>query len=317
MHAFLLTYAQLLCILITNDHMLIYSACSGYNLTNWEVFLVSDNCLTGGKNNTGKCNNEKLGQEISLTGTLNNVNRVIAVMSGKGGVGKSTVSSLLAITLKQKGFQVGILDADITGPSIPKAFGIFGNPPGVTPFGMQPPETALGIKLMSINLLLANEDDPVIWRGPLLAGGVKQFWEETDWRDLDYMIVDLPPGTGDVPLTVLQSLPVTGVVIVSSPQDLASMVVKKSIKMTQKIGTSIIGLVENMSSCICPHCGEHLDIFGISKGAKVSADMAISFLGNLSWDPEMIKYVDEGKLEEYNTGTFMTITDNILNTFKA
>ncbi|MEN6461482.1 MAG: Mrp/NBP35 family ATP-binding protein [Syntrophomonas sp.] len=272
---------------------------------------MSDNCPTKGLHKSSGCNNQERGQEISLAGTLNDVKNVIAVMSGKGGVGKSTVSSLLAITLKQKGYQVGILDADITGPSIPKSFGISGHP-GVTPFGMQPPETTLGIKLMSINLLLSNEDDPVIWRGPLLAGGVKQFWDETDWRDLDYLIVDLPPGTGDVPLTVLQSLPVTGVVIVSSPQDLASMVVKKSIKMTQKIGTPVIGLVENMSSFICPHCGSSLDIFGVCKWDKITKDMGISFLGNLAWDPQLIKFVDGGKIEEYNTSIFLGITGNVL-----
>lgn len=192
-------------------------------------------------------------------------------------MGKSTVSSLLAVGLRQKGYQVGILDADITGPSIPKAFGI-ARSPGGTPFGIQPPETSSGIKLMSINLLLPSEDDPVIWRGPLLAGGVKQFWEETDWRELDFMIVDLPPGTGDVPLTVLQSLPVTGVVTVSSPQDLVAMVVKKSIKMTQKLNKPIIGLVENMSSVVCPHCGNQLEVFGPSTGAEVAADMGIPYL---------------------------------------
>lgn len=271
---------------------------------------MSENCPSKGTNNSGECNAER-GQEISLAGSLNDVKKVIAVMSGKGGVGKSTVSSLLAISLKQKGYQVGILDADITGPSIPMAFGISGMT-GVTPFGMQPPETTTGIKLMSINLLLPNQDDPVIWRGPMLAGGVKQFWDETDWRELDYLIVDLPPGTGDVPLTVMQSLPVTGVVIVSSPQDLASMVVKKSIKMTQKIGTFIIGLIENMSSFICPHCGNTLDIFGMSQGQKISAEMEISFLGKLRWDPHLIELVDAGKIEEYNTSEFMAITDNIL-----
>lgn len=258
------------------------------------------------------CTNEQQGQEISLAGTFNDVKNVIAVMSGKGGVGKSTVSSLLAISLKQKGYQVGILDADITGPSIPMAFGI-SKITGVTPYGMQPPETTMGIKLMSINLLLPNQDDPVIWRGPLLAGGVKQFWNDTDWRELDYLVVDLPPGTGDVPLTVLQSLPVTGVVIVSSPQDLASMVVKKAIKMTQNIGTPIIGLVENMSSYICPHCGSTLDVFGVSQGQKISKEMGIPFLGNIRWDPSLIELVDCGKVEDYDTSEFMTITDKILD----
>lgn len=273
--------------------------------------MSDKNCQTCPSNQEGQCTSNECSEGKSLAGCFNSVNQMIAVMSGKGGVGKSTVSSLLAASLRKKGYQVGILDADITGPSIPKAFGISGSP-GATPFGIQPPETKTGIKLMSVNLLLPNEDDPVIWRGPLLAGGVKQFWEETDWRELDFMIVDLPPGTGDVPLTVLQSLPVTGVLIVSSPQDLVSMVVKKSIKMTQKLEKPIIGLVENMSGVVCPHCGNILEVFGKSQGEKVAAAMNIPYLGGLKWDPAIIKLADEGKIEDYNLTEMEDIVNRII-----
>ena len=179
-------------------------------------------------------------------------------------------------------------------------------------YGIIPPTTRLGIKLMSINFFLPNEDDPVIWRGPLLAGAVKQFWGEVDWRDLDYMIVDLPPGTGDVPLTVMQSLPVNGIVIVSSPQDLAFMVVKKTIKMTQKMNIPILGIVENMSHAICPHCNEVIEIFGQHQGEKVARDSGINYLGSLPWDMKLNQLVDEGKIEEYQTEQMEAIIEKIV-----
>ncbi len=270
-----------------------------------------ESCKTCPSGKDGGCSQAQSVEDKALVGCFNNVKNMIAVMSGKGGVGKSTVSSLLALSLRQKGYEVGILDADITGPSIPKAFGI-ARSPGVTPFGIQPPETRTGIKLMSINLLLPNEDDPIIWRGPLLAGGVKQFWEETDWRELDYMIVDLPPGTGDVPLTVLQSLPVTGVVIVTSPQDLVSMVVKKSIKMTQKLDKPILGLIENMSGVVCPCCGNFLEVFGQNRGQKVAEQMNIPYLGSLRWEPELIRMADEGIIEDYKSEEIEGITARLI-----
>lgn len=274
-----------------------------------------EGCKTCSSGQNGSCSQAQSVEDNALVGCFNNVKNMIAVMSGKGGVGKSTVSSLLALSLRQKGYEVGILDADITGPSIPKAFGI-ARSPGVTPFGIQPPETKTGIKLMSINLLLPNEDDPIIWRGPLLAGGVKQFWEETDWRELDFMIVDLPPGTGDVPLTVLQSLPVTGVVIVTSPQDLVSMVVKKSIKMTQKLEKPVLGLIENMSGVVCPCCGNFVEVFGQNRGQKVAEEMNIPYLGSLRWDPELIQMADEGTIEAYRLEEIEGITARLIEEIK-
>ncbi len=250
--------------------------------------------------------------ERALLGSLNEVHNVIAVMSGKGGVGKSSVTALLAAGLAKAGKKVGVLDADMTGPSQPRAFGIYKPKIQATDFGMIPPTTGLGIKLISINFFLPNEDDPVIWRGPLLAGAVSQFWQEVDWRELDYMIVDLPPGTGDVPLTVMQSLPVNGVVIVSSPQDLAFMVVKKTIKMTQKMNIPILGLVENMSYAVCPHCHEKLEIFGASQGEKASREAGIDFLGNLPWDTRLNELVDTGKVEEYESPEVKQIIERML-----
>jgi len=268
---------------------------------------MSDECNTcpssGNCNlDPAECGETKKEQDKSLLGALNNVRNVIVVMSGKGGVGKSSVTGLIASSLARQGKKVGILDADITGPSQPKAFGVSkGNGMQASEYGIVPPTTRLGMKLMSINFFLPNEDDPVIWRGPLLAGAVTQFWGEVDWRDMDYMVVDLPPGTGDVPLTVMQSLPVNGIVIVSSPQDLAFMVVKKTIKMAQKMNIPILGIVENMSYAICPHCNEKIEIFGHSQGERVAGETGIDYLGSLPWDSTLNELVDEGKIEEYNS----------------
>ncbi|MEN6327812.1 MAG: Mrp/NBP35 family ATP-binding protein [Syntrophomonas sp.] len=248
----------------------------------------------------------------NLVGSLNDVNRVIAIMSGKGGVGKSTVTALIASTLVKSGFKVGILDADITGPSQPRAFGLKNINLTGTDFGITPAVTRSGIKMMSTNFLLKEEDDPVIWRGPLLAGAVKQFWEEVDWQDLDYLVVDLPPGTGDVPLTVLQTLPVSGLVIVSSPQDLAYMVVQKAVKMANKINTPILGLIENMSELICPQCHEHLKIFGESQGEALAAKMNIELLGGLPWDVRLNQLVDEGQVEAYYSAEMAAIVEKII-----
>lgn len=252
-------------------------------------------------------------QEKSLIGCFNNIGAIIAVMSGKGGVGKSTISSLLAVELKRNGYSVGILDADITGPSIPRAFGMQDAQPGSSQFGIEPPLTSSGIKIVSINMFLPNEDDPVVWRGPLLAGAVKQFYEETNWADLDYMIVDLPPGTGDVPLTVMQSMPVAGIVIVTSPQDMVSMVVRKSVKMAKAVGTSIIGVIENMNSVICPCCGEKLSLFGEAKAGENEQIMEIPFLGGLPWDIKITQAMDKGTIEEYRFAEFEKVAVNVIN----
>lgn len=275
---------------------------------------MSDKCNTcpsaaGCNLDSSSCGVEN--QPNTLVGTLNNIRNVITVMSGKGGVGKSSVTGLLALSLASQGKKVGILDADITGPSQPKAFGIKGNIKAGD-YGMIPPESKSGIRLMSINFFLPNEDDPVIWRGPMLAGAVKQFWSDVDWRDLDYLIVDLPPGTGDIPLTVMQSLPVNGIIIVSSPQDLAFMVVKKTIKMAKKLQLPIIGLIENMSHALCPHCNEKIEIFGKSQGVKVSQEAGVEFLGGLPWDGKFNALVDDGKIEEYHSAEMDAIALKVM-----
>ncbi|NMC28232.1 MAG: Mrp/NBP35 family ATP-binding protein [Syntrophomonadaceae bacterium] len=253
-------------------------------------------------------------EQNTLVGSLNRVRNVVAVMSGKGGVGKSSVTGLIAAELAKSGNRVGVLDADITGPSQPRAFGI---PAGIglkgTEYGIIPPLATHGIKVISVNFFLPNEDDPVVWRGPMLAGAVKQFWGEVDWGELDYMIVDLPPGTGDVPLTVLQSLPISGLVIVSSPQDLAAMVVKKTIKMAQKMNIPIIGLVENMSYAICPSCTEKLEIFGKSQGKQVAQASGIDFLGGIPWDMKLNDLIDHGKIVEYNSPDISNIVEKIVS----
>jgi Mrp family chromosome partitioning ATPase len=245
---------------------------------------------------------EKLGQPEN-----SHIGKVIAVMSGKGGVGKSSVSALLAVALTKQGYKVGLLDADITGPSIPKLLGLKSN----TRFENEkivPAESSLGIKVMSLNLLLPNEEEPVIWRGPLIGGAVKQFWTDVNWGKLDYMIVDLPPGTGDAPLTVLQSLPLNGLVIVSSPQDLAVMVVKKAIKMARMMNVPIIGLVENMSGFNCPHCGKTIDMFGKSQADEVAVATGIKLLGRLPLDPELSKLGDSGEIEKYSVNIFKDVS---------
>lgn len=278
---------------------------------------MSDQCKTCASSQGCNSNPDNCGEvqapDKSLLGALNTISNVIVVMSGKGGVGKSSVTALIASNLAKQGKKVGVLDADITGPSQPRAFGIKNKGLKASEYGIIPPETNSGIKIMSINFFLPNEDDPVVWRGPLLAGAVNQFWGEVDWRDLDYMIVDLPPGTGDVPLTVMQSLPVTGIVIVSSPQDLAFMVVKKTIKMTQKMNIPIIGLIENMSYAICTHCDEKLEIFGKSQGEEVAKETGIDFLGGLPWDAKLNELIDSGRTEEYSSEVMEKIVSVIVS----
>lgn len=228
------------------------------------------------------------------------VKKVIGVVSGKGGVGKSLVTSLLAVKMNAKGFQTAILDADITGPSIPKAFGVGGDV-GMTQIDganlMVPATSSTGIQIMSANLLLDNDTDPVIWRGPVIAGAVKQFWSETLWKEIDYMFVDMPPGTGDVPLTVFQSLPVDGIVIVTSPQELVSMIVGKAVNMAKKMDIPILGIVENMSYLECPDCGKKISVFGESHIDDVAAEYQIPVLAKIPIQPETARMVDEGSIE--------------------
>ena len=229
--------------------------------------------------------------------SLSHIKKVIGVVSGKGGVGKSMVTSSLAVMMQRRGFRTAILDADITGPSIPKMFGIHGRAQG-NELGIDPRLTENGTEVMSVNLLLEHTDDPVVWRGPVIAGTVKQFWSDVVWGEVDYMFIDMPPGTGDVPLTVFQSIPVDGIVIVTSPQDLVSMIVKKAYKMAQLMNIPIVGIVENMSYLVCPDCGNQIKIFGQSKLDEVAKETGLQILGRMPIDPNLAQLCDEGKIEQ-------------------
>jgi Mrp family chromosome partitioning ATPase len=240
----------------------------------------------------------------------NRIERVVAVLSGKGGVGKSSVAALLAVALHRQEKRVGVLDADITGPSIPRMFGLRQLPTMGTA-GMLPSQTSTGIKVMSINLLLPNENEAVIWRGPLISKAIKQFWEEVMWGELDYLIVDLPPGTSDASLTVMQSIPLDGVVLVTSPQDLAGMVVRKAARMAHHMGAPIVGLVENMSYVTCPQCGEEIEVFGPSQALRTTMQLGISLLGRLSLDPELALCCDTGRIEQYAARSFAPIAEKV------
>ena len=230
---------------------------------------------------------------------LSNVKKVIGIVSGKGGVGKSLVTSTLAVLAKRKGFKTAILDADITGPSIPKMFGIKDKAEAMGDKYLLPKISKTGIEMMSINLLLENENDPVVWRGPVIAGAVKQFWTDVVWNEVDYMFVDMPPGTGDVPLTVFQSLPVDGIVVVASPQDLVSMIVGKAVKMANMMNIPVLGIVENMSYFECPDCGKRINIFGQSKIDKVAEEFGINVVAKLPINPEFATLSDNGEIEEF------------------
>jgi len=242
---------------------------------------------------------------------VNKVKHVIAVMSGKGGVGKSLVASLAGLSLARRGYEVGILDADITGPSIPKIFGIATRPVG-SDTGIMPVLSRAGIEIMSINLLLPSEDDAVIWRGPLIANTIKQFWEDVLWGKLDYLIVDLPPGTADAPLTVMQALPLTGVILVFSPQELAAMVVRKAVKMARNMSIPILGVVENMSYFPLPDTGERIEIFGSSKGEEMAEAAGAPLLGQLPIDPEIARLCDAGDIERYGSEPLTSFAEAFL-----
>ena len=237
---------------------------------------------------------------VAATEGVNNVKNVIAIMSGKGGVGKSLVSSLTAVALRRAGREVGIMDADITGPSIPRMFGITDRPVG-DETGLNPVKSRSGIAIMSINLLLPDENEAVVWRGPLIARAISQFWEEVRWGNLDYLVVDLPPGTADAPLTVLQSLPVSGIIMVSTPQELTSMVVRKAINMAQRMNKPILGVVENMSYLYVPEIKKKIEIFGRSRGNEMALAVGSPLLAQLPIDPALAKLCDEGKIEDYES----------------
>ena len=257
------------------------------------------------------CGDRKAQSPKAELNSKSSVKKVIAVVSGKGGVGKSTVTSLLAVGMARRGERVGVLDADITGPSAPTAFGVT-ECQGATQEGLYPALTKGGIQVMSINLLLDNSTDPVVWRGPVIAGAVKQFWTDVIWEDVDYMFVDMPPGTGDVPLTVFQSLPVDGIVIVTSPQDLVSMIVAKAVKMAKMMKIPVLGFVENYSYLECPDCGKKIQVFGKSKLDDVAAEFDLPVLARLPIDPKVAECYDNGLMETVDTEQINNVLDAVI-----
>ena len=264
------------------------------------------NCSSCGSD----CADRKKESLLAAPNPKSNVKKVIAVVSGKGGVGKSTVTSMLAVAMARKGKRVGVLDADITGPSAPTAFGVT-ECQGASEEGLYPALSRGGIQIMSINLLLDNPGDPVVWRGPVIAGAVKQFWTDVIWEDVDYMFVDMPPGTGDVPLTVFQSLPVDGIVIVTSPQDLVSMIVSKAVKMANMMHIPVLGFVENYSYLQCPDCGKKISVFGKSHLDEVAAKFELPVLARLPIDPQVAESFDNGLMETVNTDALSAVMDAI------
>ncbi len=241
---------------------------------------------------------------------MSNIKKVIGVVSGKGGVGKSLVTSMLAVLMRRRGYKTAILDADITGPSIPKMFGLTEKAAG-SDLGLFPVTTKSGIGVMSVNLLLEDEKSPVVWRGPVIAGTVKQFWTDVIWNDVDYMFVDMPPGTGDVPLTVFQSIPVDGIIVVASPQELVGMIVSKAVNMANMMNVPIIGLVENMSYFKCPDCGKSYAIFGESSVEKTAAEFGLSVLARLPIDPSLARASDAGLIELFETDDMNAAADAV------
>ena len=243
---------------------------------------------------------------------LSSVKHIIAVVSGKGGVGKSLVTSMLAVNMQRLGYKCAILDADVTGPSIPKAFGLHGGVDG-DDHGMIPPTTTSGIDIMSVNLMLDDETKPVVWRGPVIAGAVKQFWTDTIWHDIDYMFIDCPPGTGDVPLTVFQSIPVDGIVIVSSPQELVSMIVAKAANMAKMMNVPVYGLIENMSFVKCPDCGKEIKIFGDSHIDKIADEFGYDLLARIPIDPKLTALIDKGWIEMMDNDYLESAAEVLVN----
>ncbi len=266
------------------------------------------NCSTCGKS----CSDRKEESLLAPLNSMSNVKKVIGIVSGKGGVGKSLVTSLTASAVQKKDQRVAILDADITGPSIPKMFGLTGMAKG-NEFGILPAATESGIEVMSVNLLLEDVNAPVIWRGPVIAGTVKQFWTDVVWDDVDYMFVDMPPGTGDVPLTVFQSLPVDGIIVVAFPQELVSMIVSKAVKMAQMMNIPILGLVENMSYIECPDCGKKISVFGESHIEKTAEEYGLEVLAKIPINPEIAEACDKGEIEKINAVWLEKAVDKIMS----
>ena len=267
------------------------------------------NCSECGKDCSSRTDPQSL---LEKPHELTRVKKIIGIVSGKGGVGKSMITSLLAVTMQRKGFDTAILDADITGPSIPRAFGLKERPDG-SDIGLFPVKSKLGTKIMSLNLLLENETDPVIWRGPVIAGTVKQFWTDVIWGDVDYMFVDMPPGTGDVPLTVFQSLPVDGIVVVTSPQELVEMIVGKAVNMAGMMNIPVLGIVENMSYFECPDCGKQHSIFGESRIEALAEKHGIDTVSRLPINPKLAQSCDRGMIELFEGDWLNNMADKIEN----
>ena len=255
----------------------------------------SGNCSSCGES----CSDRKPESLLAEPNKKSNVKKVIAVVSGKGGVGKSLVTSLLAVLAQRKGYKTAIMDADITGPSIPKAFGLHGHAEA-SEWGLFPVKTAAGIGVMSLNLLMKNETDPVVWRGPLISGAVKQFWTDVIWGDVDYMFIDMPPGTGDVALTVFQSIPVDGIVIVASPQELVGMIVEKAVNMAKMMDVPVLALVENMSYITCPDCGKEIHVFGESHIDEIAQKHGVETVARMPIDPKLAAACDAGTIESFS-----------------
>lgn len=260
---------------------------------------MSENCTSNCSTCSSNCASRKPSREemFESTNDYSNVKKVIGVVSGKGGVGKSLITSTLSVLMRRRGYDTAILDADVTGPSIPKAFGVH-EKAQADEKGIIPAVTAMGTKLMSVNLLLDSEETPVVWRGPVISGTVKQFWSQVSWGDVDYMFVDMPPGTGDVPLTVFQSIPLDGIIIVTSPQELVSMIVAKAVNMARTMEVPILGLIENYSYYECDNCGTKLSIFGESHVEETAKKYALEVLAKVPISPQIAKAVDAGKIEE-------------------
>ena len=275
-------------------------------LQNQDPESCTHDCSTCGTD----CPSRNGGIQKAELNAHSSVKKVIAVVSGKGGVGKSMVTGLSAIAASRAGFRVGIMDADITGPSIPRMFGVHTKAFG-SDYGIMPEETERGIKLMSINLLVDHETDPVVWRGPVIGGVVEQFWTDVCWGGLDVLFIDMPPGTGDVPLTVFQSLPVDGIIVVTSPQDLVSMIVAKAVNMAELMNIPVLGLVENMSYVTCPDCGKKIEVFGQSQAEQVAAAFGIPLLEQLPIDPVLSQEADAGDIE-MNAGNQMETIIGVL-----
>ncbi|MDD5823483.1 MAG: Mrp/NBP35 family ATP-binding protein [Firmicutes bacterium] len=271
---------------------------------------MAENCTHDCSSCSADCSSRDNGIQMAQLNAFSSVKKVIAVVSGKGGVGKSMVTALSAVAANRNGFSTGIMDADITGPSIPKMFGVH-EKAAANEMGLVPAETASGMKLMSINLLTENETDPVIWRGPVIGGIVQQFWTDVAWGDLDVLFIDMPPGTGDVPLTVFQSLPIDGIIVVTSPQELVSMIVAKAVNMAKLMNIPVLGLVENMSYYECPDCGKKIEIFGASKAEQVAEEYGIKLIEKLPINPELAAQGDAGKIE-FNFGTEMESVLDVL-----